>query len=42
MKNEIEQKKDYLAPKMDIIEIDHQAALLSDSPEGEMDAYFHK
>ena len=31
MKNEIEQKKEYLAPKMDIIEMDRQAELLEDS-----------
>jgi hypothetical protein len=31
MTNEIEQKKEYLAPKMDIIEMDHQAELLEDS-----------
>lgn len=31
MTNEIEQKKEYLAPKMDIIEMDRQAELLEDS-----------
>ena len=31
MKNEIEQKKEYLAPKMDIIEMDRQAVLLEES-----------
>ena len=31
MKNEIEQKKEYLTPKMDIIEMDRQAELLEDS-----------
>ena len=31
MKNEIEQKKEYLAPKMDIIEMDRQVELLAES-----------
>jgi hypothetical protein len=31
MKNEIEQKKEYLAPKMDIIEMDRQVVLLEES-----------
>lgn len=39
MKNEIEQKKEYLAPKMDIIEMDHQAELLEESI---VDAVFKK
>jgi hypothetical protein len=39
MKNEIEQKKEYLAPKMDIIEMDHQAELLEEST---VDAIFKK
>lgn len=39
MKNEIEQKKEYLAPKMDIIEMDHQAELLAESS---VDAIFKK
>lgn len=39
MKNEIEQKKEYLAPKMDIIEMDHQAELLEESI---VDAFFKK
>ena len=32
MKNEIEQKKEYLTPKMDVIEMDHDATLLNGSP----------
>ena len=31
MKNETEQKKEYLTPKMDVIEMEHNAALLEDS-----------
>jgi hypothetical protein len=39
MKNEIEQKKEYLAPKMDIIEMDRQAELLAESS---VDVFFEK
>ena len=45
MKNEIEQKKDYFAPKMEVIEIDHYAALLNGSPnnpnDDDMGVIFH-
>ena len=39
MTNKIEQKKEYLAPKMDIIEMDRQAELLAESS---VDAIFKK
>lgn len=32
MTKEIEQKKEYLTPKMEVIEIEHYAALLNGSP----------
>ena len=45
MTKEIEQKKEYLTPKMEVIEIEHYAALLNGSPnnpnDDSMDAIFH-
>ena len=32
MNKEIEQKKEYFAPKMEVIEMDHEATLLGGSP----------
>ena len=32
MTNEIEQKKEYTTPQMEIVEMDHQTSLLDGSP----------
>ena len=42
MTKENEQKKEYLTPKMDIIEMEHNAALMEGSPEGEVETIFNR
>ena len=45
MTNEIEQKKEYLTPKMKVIDMDHDAPLLNGSPnnpnDDDMGVIFH-